>query len=102
MTILKKGSRGDEVRKLQAKLNLKADGIFGPKTELAVKAFQKANDLSVDGIVGAKTWSKLGYETADEVTSGGRTINKLVVHCAAYSRRRKLYYRRDRRIAQGS
>lgn len=83
MTILKKGSRGDEVRKLQAKLNLEADGNFGPKTELAVKAFQKANDLSVDGIVGAKTWSKLGYETADEVTSGGRTINKLVVHCAA-------------------
>ena len=43
----------------------------------------RSNDLSVDGIAGAKTWSKLGYETADEVTPGGRTIKKIILHCSA-------------------
>jgi len=89
MITLKKGYKGNEVKKLQAKLNtvcpygLVVDGVFGVKTEAAVKDFQKTNDLSVDGIVGAKTWSKLGYETADEVIPGGRTIKKLIVHCTA-------------------
>jgi peptidoglycan hydrolase-like protein with peptidoglycan-binding domain len=35
------------------------DGVFGPKTELAVKNFQKDNRLFVDGIVGPRTWLKL-------------------------------------------
>jgi hypothetical protein len=35
-----------------------ADGVFGPKTEAAVKAFQKKHGLATDGIVGPKTWSK--------------------------------------------
>lgn len=39
MTTLKKGSKGEEVKTLQSKLNLIADGIFGPITEEAVKAF---------------------------------------------------------------
>ena len=58
--MLKKGSRGTEVKKLQEQLNKlgyncgKVDGIFGSRTESAVKAFQKANGLVVDGIVGAK------------------------------------------------
>jgi peptidoglycan hydrolase-like protein with peptidoglycan-binding domain len=37
----------------------KVDGVFGTKTEGAVKAFQKANRLKVDGIVGKDTWTKL-------------------------------------------
>ncbi|MFH7024151.1 MAG: peptidoglycan-binding protein [Heteroscytonema crispum UTEX LB 1556] len=36
------------------------DGKFGSKTEQAVKTFQKTFGLVVDGIVGAKTWNKLG------------------------------------------
>lgn len=89
MTTLKNGSRGEEVKTLQTKLNsvgsygLSTDGVFGSKTEAAVRDFQKVNGLSVDGIVGAKTWSKLGYETADEVSPAGRTINKIIVHCSA-------------------
>ena len=57
--LLKNGSKGDDVKKLQEKLKLTADGSFGLKTEEAVKAWQKANGLKDDGIVGDGTWSKL-------------------------------------------
>ena len=56
MTILKKGSKGEDVKTLQKKLGITADGDFGPKTEAAVKEFQKKNGLVADGIVGPKTW----------------------------------------------
>lgn len=62
---LKMGSTGTYVKKLQKKLNsLKyncgtADGVFGAKTLAAVKKFQKKKKLTVDGIVGKKTWTKL-------------------------------------------
>ena len=57
--LLKVGSKGEEVKKLQAKLGLGADGIFGPRTEKAVKSWQQANGLTADGIVGDGTWSKM-------------------------------------------
>ena len=75
--ILKLGSRGNEVKALQEKLNLKADGIFGPITEEAVKDFQRSNGLEVDGIVGADTLSKLNLSV------NKRTIKELIVHCSA-------------------
>ena len=75
--ILKLGSRGNEVKALQEKLNLKADGIFGPITEEAVKDFQRSNGLEVDGIVGANTLSKLNLSV------NKRTIKELIVHCSA-------------------
>ena len=62
--ILKNGSKGDDVKKLQEKLGVEAIGTFGPKTEAAVKAWQKANGLKDDGIVGDGTWSKLFGESA--------------------------------------
>lgn len=62
--ILKNGSKGDEVKKLQEKLGVEAIGTFGPKTEAAVKAWQKANGLKDDGIVGPTTWSKLFGESS--------------------------------------
>lgn len=77
MDTLKLGSRGIDVITLQKKLNLHQDGIFGPLTEEAVKEFQKSNGLTVDGIVGAKTWAKLG------VTSNKRNIKEIIVHCSA-------------------
>lgn len=64
--MLRTGSRGDAVRKLQELLNAKGytcgsvDDIFGSKTYAAVLAFQKANGLAADGIVGSLTWAKLG------------------------------------------
>lgn len=57
--LLKVGSKGDDVKKLQEKLVLVADGSFGPVTEKAVKSWQTANGLVADGIVGDGTWSKL-------------------------------------------
>jgi len=63
--LLRLGSRGSAVADLQKKLNSlgynagKADGIFGSQTRSAVMAFQKANGLAVDGIVGPATWAKL-------------------------------------------
>ncbi len=65
--LIKKGQISEDVRKVQAKLielgyscgNCGADGIFGRGTYNAVLAFQKANRLSADGIVGPLTWKKL-------------------------------------------
>ena len=57
--LLKNGSKGEDVKKLQLKLGVDPVGTFGPKTEAAVKAWQKANGLKDDGIVGEATWNKL-------------------------------------------
>jgi putative chitinase len=64
--LLKNGSNGEDVKKLQAKLGLAADGIFGPGTEIKVKEWQAANGLTADGIVGAGTWGKM-FPTASVV-----------------------------------
>jgi peptidoglycan hydrolase-like protein with peptidoglycan-binding domain len=64
--LLKNGSKGGDVKKLQEKLGLTADGSFGPGTEKAVKKWQIDNDLAADGIVGEGTWNKMfGSETND-------------------------------------
>jgi putative chitinase len=55
--IIKKGSNGEAVKQIQRKLGLKDDGDFGQNTHNAVAAWQKANGLLDDGIVGAKTWA---------------------------------------------
>jgi putative chitinase len=57
--ILKLGSTGEEVRKLQELLGVDAIGKFGPKTEAAVKGWQSAHGLTPDGIVGDATWAKM-------------------------------------------
>ena len=57
--LLKVGSKGDDVKKLQAKLGLSADGAFGPGTEKAVKAWQTKNGLTADGVMGPKSLAKL-------------------------------------------
>lgn len=63
---LRKGDSGSDVEELQLKLRdiypnykLEADGIFGGATESVVRCFQGDHGLTPDGIVGAKTWSKL-------------------------------------------
>jgi putative chitinase len=60
--LLKLGSTGEDVVKLQNKLGVDPIGKFGPKTEAAVKAWQSSNGLTADGIVGDGSWSKLFSE----------------------------------------
>ena len=88
--LLKLGSEGEDVKKLQEKLSVDAGtafGKFGPKTEAAVKAWQKSNGLKEDGIVGDTTWGKLFGETTKVIKedvviapSGGLNIDKLKGH----------------------
>tara|TARA_R110000824_G_scaffold67377_8_gene174586 strand:+ start:31631 stop:32494 length:864 start_codon:yes stop_codon:yes gene_type:complete len=57
---LKKGDKGQEVKRLQSRLKIAADGDFGPKTEQSVKDCQKQNSLVVDGLAGPQTLGALG------------------------------------------
>lgn len=76
--ILKNGSTGDDVKKLQTKLGLTSDGSFGSSTETAVKKWQSDNGLTADGIVGDGTWSKMFGSFITEVVIGGQLdLNKL-------------------------
>lgn len=74
-SVLKVGSKGDEVKSLQQKLielgylRGTADGIFGNKTAAAVKAFQTASKLTADGIAGRKTLSKLNSTSSSNTSS---------------------------------
>ena len=73
--VLKMGSSGTQVRTLQTKLNNwgygagTVDGIFGSKTQAAVKRFQQKNGLAVDGIVGSKTAAALGMTLTSSSSS---------------------------------
>ncbi len=67
--LLKKGSTGDLVKKLQEKLGLTADGVFGFLTENSVKDWQSKNGLIPDGLVGEKTLDKLGISERNSETS---------------------------------
>lgn len=74
------GSSGDEVKKLQEKLNsqgysLQVDGEFGSKTQAAVRDYQKKNGLSVDGIVGNNTWSAL-YSAGSKASAEAKNNTK--------------------------
>ena len=57
---VRKGSRGDAVKRVQRKLGIAADGVFGPGTEAAVKKWQAANGLAADGIIGPASLAKMG------------------------------------------
>ena len=77
--LLKNGSKGEDVKRLQTKLGLTADGSFGPGTEKAVKQWQSTNGLTADGIVGDGTWSKMFGSTEvikeDVVIPSGGSLN---------------------------
>lgn len=63
--LLRKGSKGSQVKLLQEFLEITSDGIFGSGTESAVKVWQSKNGLIADGIVGPKTWDEMGLATTD-------------------------------------
>jgi putative chitinase len=68
--LLRLGSEGEDVKKLQQKLGVDIIGKFGPKTEAAVKAWQAINGLTADGIVGDGTWGKLFSDAAPVASLG--------------------------------
>lgn len=61
---LRKGSTGEDVRRLQAALHIFTDGQFGPLTEIALKAFQKDRELVPDGIAGPQVWAAINKSAA--------------------------------------
>jgi putative chitinase len=67
--LLKLGSEGEDVKKLQTKLGVDPIGKFGPKTEAAVKAWQAEHGLVADGIVGDKSWGVIMGESAAPVSA---------------------------------
>jgi len=60
VTTVKRGDRGPAVTRIQSKLGISADGVFGPQTERAVRRFQRRRGLMVDGVVGPQTRRALG------------------------------------------
>ena len=74
--VLRKSAQGEEVTKLQNRLSdlgyykSEVDGQFGPGTEEAVKAFQRANGLEADGIVGPETRERLYSDEAIPFSAG--------------------------------
>lgn len=81
--ILRLGSTGEEVTKLQELLGVDAIGRFGPKTEAAVKGWQSAHGLTPDGIVGDATWAKM-FAPKQEIPAP-------VVHADVHNTNFKLY-----------
>lgn len=79
VALSKYGSRGSEVTTIQTKLkrwgyyNGAIDGIFGSQTLNAVKWFQFANGLAVDGIAGPKTLSAMGIYTSSAASTTSST-----------------------------
>ena len=64
LSVLHKGSKGEQVKTLQRLLNafgdnLDVDGSFGSLTETALKSYQKKNSLQIDGICGEKSWESI-------------------------------------------
>ena len=70
MRMLKIGSKGPDVKTLQRKLGISADGVFGPMTEKAVERFQLDKNLPVSGIVDNDMWAlilNLDYAVPEEI-----------------------------------
>lgn len=81
------GAKGNDVKTLQEMLNksgygLAVDGVFGTKTQAAVKDYQKKNSLAVDGVVGTNTWGALNSAPKTK-TSGSVTKPTTAAETAA-------------------
>jgi peptidoglycan hydrolase-like protein with peptidoglycan-binding domain len=81
---VQQGSNGDAVRAVQSQIHSRGDGanqitidgVFGPVTSYAVRAFQTFLSLTVDGIVGPQTWNHLvnGYLAAPDPLTAARDV----------------------------
>jgi peptidoglycan hydrolase-like protein with peptidoglycan-binding domain len=85
--VLRKGSEDPAVRDLQEALKAlghdpgPVDGVFGAKTERAIRAFQQARGITVDGVVGRVTWINIDEADQSEpvlrVGSSGLPVRRL-------------------------
>ncbi len=88
----RRGSSGSVVTKIQQRLSDwgyyfgSVDGIFGSKTEAAVKYFQSKNNLSVDGIAGKNTLAAIGINESDGATSRTNDVELLARLISAEAR----------------
>ncbi|NIM89685.1 MAG: protein with peptidoglycan-binding domain protein [Candidatus Aminicenantes bacterium] len=86
----KKGNKGKKVKLIQEWLclhgfHVMVDGIFGPATDYAVRQFQKHEELTVDGIVGKRTFGKLIQPILNSLTplpKDEKSLGQMVVACA--------------------
>ena len=74
LILLRRGSKGETVKKLQQALGIDADGIFGGGTEKAVKAYQQEKGLAVDGLASPETLATL--EVFGEITEETVKLSK--------------------------
>jgi hypothetical protein len=86
--VVKRGDRGEAVRKVQSALGIAVDGVFGGQTEQAVKRFQKRKGLGADGVVGPRTRDALGLDpfargSVQRQTSGLKLprVLRLIAEC---------------------
>lgn len=91
-SILKLGSKGDEVKKLQEQLNssgnynLNVDGVYGQKTLSAIKDYQTKQGLTVDGIAGSNTLGSLtSAKASSNTTAPGETTNNIGTKAPSYN-----------------
>jgi peptidoglycan hydrolase-like protein with peptidoglycan-binding domain len=74
--MLKLGDRGGAVRDLQERLDISADGVYGPDTEAAVLQYQAFQGLTQDGIAGAETLSSLGLDPNSQPDVRGEVFSR--------------------------
>ena len=72
MAIMMRGLRGELVKRVQEKLGVAADGIFGGGTESALKEYQDIHGLTVDGIAGPDTFASMGLRELIVLKRGSR------------------------------
>jgi peptidoglycan hydrolase-like protein with peptidoglycan-binding domain len=72
---LQAGSKGGQVRKLQAVLHVKVDGIYGPETEAGVDQYQAMHRLQVDGIVGPATGAAIAGDAGTKKPSARDAVS---------------------------
>lgn len=93
----KRGSTGEVVTQIQTKLknwgyfNAEADGVYGSRTEAAVKAFQQKNGLTADGVAGSATLKALGIEDSGSATTSGSGEMNLLARLISAEARGETY-----------
>lgn len=78
---LRKGSKGEFVKRAQSALGIAADGDFGPATERATKAFQTEHKLTSDGVIGPATWAALDkavWEKPDSIDPDSPALREIL------------------------